>query len=153
MTAGFIEPGKAKDLDLGIYTRDSGVAFLDTFLRGVADSKRAPFTLSYLVLNRDKVNQEDRDDCVKDFVDVVINGIRGTDIFAQMASGEFFILFPNCSSDVVSNILTTIESKLELISQMESSAYEFDVKYAILEINESNLDSVETILERVKALV
>jgi hypothetical protein len=153
ISAGFVEPSKSKSTDLGVYTRESGVAFLDIFLRGVGDSKRPPFTISYIILDRTNVKDADREAYVKEFIDVIMNGIRGTDVFAQMEEDEFFILFPKCSFDVVNNIIMTIESKLDLISDLDTTPYEFVFNYAIAEINETNLDSVDTIIDRVRSMI
>ena len=53
----------------------------------------------------------------------------------------------------MNNIITTIESKLELMNTTKSTMYEYNFEYAILELDKTNLDSVDTIINRVKSLI
>jgi hypothetical protein len=153
VSAGFVDAEKRKTKELGVYTCESGLAFLDIYLRGVEDDKRPTFTISYLVLNQADIKEEDKDSHTKEFVDVIFDSIRGTDILAQMNKNEFFILFPKCSFEIVNNIIMTIQSKLDLLSNLDTTSHEFAFNYAVAEIDESNLDSADTVIERVRSMV
>jgi len=150
VTAGFVELHKSKDEILSIYDRKSAVEFLDSFIGRVDEDSMKLFTLAYIRLTDTPSNIVDY---MKRFTSVVGNGIRGTDIFAFMGEVDFVILFPRCSFEVVENIITTIENKLNLLCAADQLDYAFEFDYSIQEITKDNISDSETIFNRVKNML
>ena len=154
VSAGFVELHKSKDEALGIYDKKSAVEFLDSFIGRVNEDSMNLLTLAYIRLTDAPAGaKESAIHYVRRFTDVVENGIRGTDIFAFMENMDFVILFPRCSFEVVENIITTIENKLNLSSATDQLDYEFEFDYSILEINKDNIADSETLFTRAKNMI
>ena len=154
VSAGFVELHKSRDEALGIYDRKSAVEFLDSFIGRIEEDNMDLLTLAYIRLNDAPANvKESIADYVKPFTGVVINGIRETDIFAFMENLDFVILFPRCSFEVVENIITTIENKLNLLSAADRLDYGFEFEYSILEINKDNVAASETLFTRAGKMI
>ena len=154
VSAGFVELHKSRDEILGIYDRKSAVEFLDSFVGRVDEESMNLLTLAYIRLTDAPATvKESVAHYVKRFTGVVVNGIRGTDIFAFVEKMDFVILFPRCSFEVVENIITTIENKLNLLSAADRLDYEFEFDYSIMEINKDNTADSETLLTRAKNML
>lgn len=151
---GYFDLSKTKDSFTGIYDKKSGLQYLDSFLESAKDSQSPLFSFAYLKLDCD--HYSDRtcyESHIMKFVQTTSSSIRETDIFAVIGEDSFIIIFPKCPMDIVGNIITTIENKLELLNGLENSLYNFDLKYAILEINEKNKDDSASVLAKAKALL
>ena len=154
VSAGFVELRKSRDDVLGIYDRKSAVEFLDSFVGRVEEESMNLLTLAYIRLTDAPANvKESVAHYVKRFTGVVVNGIRGTDVFAFVEKMDFVILFPRCSFEVVENIITTIENKLNLLSASDQLDYEFEFDYSIMEIDKNNTADSETLLKRAENML
>lgn len=147
---GYFNPGKTKDSLTGIYDRQSGINYFDSFLDGLKNGARPPFTISYIELSADDGLS---DSCLKDLTSIINTAIRGTDIFSFVEDHSFLVIFPECTFEIVENIMTTIENKIEILNSTSDVIQKISINYAILEIHRDNTATRHTLLSRAKFML
>ena len=140
-----------------ISTKNSGLDFLEGCISSVKNENNY-FSIAYLsVCNIDAMLKEDstfeKEEHIKELVGIIKSSIRATDMFATITDTEFIMVFPKCKYEIMCNVLTSIENKLELINDTNERKHRFEINYAVLEITSKNTTSSDKIIKTIKSMV
>lgn len=140
-----------------ISTREAGINFLEDCIESVRN-ENTYFSIAYIyACNIDEAQKDDtsfkKESHIKELGSIIKNSIRATDMFATITDTEFIMIFPKCKHEIMCNILTSIENKLELINHTNERKHGYKIDYAVLEVSAKNISTSDKIIKTVKDMV
>lgn len=134
----------------GIYNRKIGLEMLAKFTNELKIGAPA-FTICFIDLNdlkyvNDKNGHNAGDQYILTVVNLIKQSVRQSDVFARMGGDEFLIIFPKCTSDVVTKILEDVSKLLDAVNNSNDPRTYYSISYGVLEVGPDIDKDMETLL-------
>jgi len=132
-----------------VYSLENGVDLINNLL-----SNKRTFSVAYVHVEdsemiKDKFGEDEQKKYLAEMAQIVSNAIRHTDVFVRLQDHEFIVIFPNCTKDVVSNILTTLVNKLNALNVSDIMSYKYSLQAGMTEVSAETHFDVNDIVNNV----